>query len=294
MASIFAGTFPGCVHRLVMIEAIGPWTGPEDNMPSDLREAILVMYRRNKARRPPRLYATHELAAERRSSGNTIGILPVAAAKTLCTRGLRLLRDTEHVNQKVFKMVVAIARTRDVPRGELMGDEPACVVNGAPTKGWVWSSDPSLMSPSRMRLSDAQATAFLRRLRCRSLVITAHDGIMRRASNTLGRGVLSPWGLPVGVFMFVLLWLLRSILLFRRTLLWLWPAAPFFSTHKVFKYWANGVDGLREGLALRARLTCIQSVVSLTHVHMGGGGHHPQLTRPAEVAAAILEFLQQS
>lgn len=42
--------------------------------------------------------------------------------------------------------------------------------------GWCWRADPRLRNPSRLRLTEAQAQAFLRRIRCPSVLVRARDG----------------------------------------------------------------------------------------------------------------------
>ena len=52
--------------------------------------------------------------------------------------------------------------------------------------------------------------------------------------------------------------------------------------------------GLTYGLGLRARLNTIKNVTTpylFSHAIMNEGGHHPQLTKPAEVAMHLLDFL---
>ncbi len=270
IAALLAGSFPEHFAGLILLEALGPWPGLEDEAPKDLRNGTLYNMRRFAGvARPPRIYPSARAAAERRAAGNRVGKLPVAAALVLCSRGLKPLEVP----------AVPAGADADVP---------------APPAGFVWSADSALMGPTRVRMSPGQARAFLLGLRAPTLLVSVKDGIMTRATHVLGGGVLSPWGSPMGLIMRVVLVVVRVLLAARRA--WRRVLGPADDDdddddHGPKDKLSLAEYGLRYGLGLRARRAAIASAVTLTHVHLQRGGHHPQLTVPAAVAHACLQYL---
>eukprot|EP00301_Raphidiophrys_heterophryoidea_P020788 c5390_g1_i2.p1 GENE.c5390_g1_i2~~c5390_g1_i2.p1 ORF type:complete len:136 (+),score=29.47 c5390_g1_i2:397-804(+) len=110
VATLIAGTFPEIVSRLIVIEALGPFTKQPAQMPTALRESL------EKVSSKKRVFPSIEEAAKRRSEGNLVDKLPLHAARILCSRGLRPTEDDS--------------------------DE----------KGFVWASDPKLLTTSAWRL----------------------------------------------------------------------------------------------------------------------------------------------
>eukprot|EP00299_Pterocystis_sp_00344_P005916 c17665_g1_i1.p1 GENE.c17665_g1_i1~~c17665_g1_i1.p1 ORF type:complete len:356 (-),score=51.29 c17665_g1_i1:20-1042(-) len=84
VASCLAAAIPEKVHRLIVIEALGPWTRPTYEVVPNFVQAI--------TKKAPgtnrRIFATIEEAAQRRSEGNIVNQLPIEAARILCRRGL--------------------------------------------------------------------------------------------------------------------------------------------------------------------------------------------------------------
>ena len=260
VAAMLAGAFPSRIHALIMIEAIGPWPGIEDMAAQNLREAIMDGRRRfNKDQRKSkrRSYPTVLAAAERRAAGNRVGTLPVSAAVILCTRGLR-----------------------ELPGGS----------------GFVWSADPALLGPTRVKLSPGQALNFINKINARTLVITTQNGILERPARVLGVGAtLSPFHPLVRTLMRMLAYCLRLVRFMRRTFAALFGA-----------FWKsgaeNGPDGLMTiinsleyGLGLQDRLIALRRSLGkgLTHVHLPDGGHHPHLVIGETVANRIQDFVSR-
>lgn len=122
VAGVFAGTFPGLVRQLVLVEALGPWSQPADEAATSLANALSKRRPLHVAPRPRRTFKSIEEAAQRRSEGNIVGKLPPSAARVLCQRGL-------------------------LPA--------AAEVDGA--KAVAWSTDPALMLPSRFKQDEVSA-----------------------------------------------------------------------------------------------------------------------------------------
>ncbi|MFO1506600.1 MAG: alpha/beta hydrolase [Lysobacterales bacterium] len=126
LATLFAATYPERVRRLVLIEALGPLTTPEDELVGQLRHAL---DERLAASGPLRTFDNLESAVAMRVRANG---LTAQAARPLVERGV--------------KRVVG---------------------------GWQWSSDPRLMSPSALRLTEAQVRSALQAVRAPTLLVLA-------------------------------------------------------------------------------------------------------------------------
>lgn len=263
IAAIFCGTFPTQIQGLIMIEAIGPWSGNNNTAAIDLHKSICTSRNRRigKNKRPPRVFVDQESAALRRSQGNAVGKLPIEACRILCRRGLKTL-----------------------PVPMLSGNKKYIENNASKTtdslSGFVWSTDPALLGPSRIKLSPGQARSFCANLKCNTMILTVNDGIMRRSTNWFGGGTL--WGKGVGMLIHVLLYAVRLVQYCRS-----WFIAIPNKTIVSLLY------GLNYGLGLRERLK-IMKAATPTFIHgvMETGGHHPQLTEPVKVAYHLLEFLR--
>lgn len=263
IAALFCGTFPQQITGgLCMLEAIGPWPDMESNAAKNLCKSILSSRRRRLSQntRQPRIFPSHNAAALRRSQGNVVGTLPIAAALILCRRGLKKL---------------------EVPL--LSGNAQGSVVDG-----YVWSTDPALMGPSRLKYSPGQSLSFCKRLQCPTMVLTVSDGIMRRSTRWLGSGAM--WASGVGVLIRIVLVLVKTLQCIESLLVRMEVKS------QSSKMLIRVAYGLTYGLGLRARLKTIKRVTMpylFSHAIMKEGGHHPQLTKPAEVAMHVLDFLQR-
>jgi pimeloyl-ACP methyl ester carboxylesterase len=134
VAALLAGTWPDRIHRLALLEGLGPLTDPDDSAPERLRESLAA-----------------ELAATRRS-GERPGYPDPEVV------GRRLAEATQ--------MQPSSAQTL-LRRG---------LFEALPGR-WDWRADSRLRLPSRLRMSEAQVTAFLRRIACPTLLLRAVPGM---------------------------------------------------------------------------------------------------------------------
>eukprot|EP00300_Choanocystis_sp_HF-7_P006043 c14445_g1_i2.p1 GENE.c14445_g1_i2~~c14445_g1_i2.p1 ORF type:complete len:263 (+),score=41.79 c14445_g1_i2:34-822(+) len=143
VAACLAGSFPEHVHRLVLIEALGPFARPPSEVPSYLREAVEkhVKSMSQPSQQNLKVFSSPEAAAQRRSEGNIVNELPLTAATVLCSRGLKQTQD------------------------------------GA---GFVWASDPRLLARSRLSLDEHQVMALLGSIKAPTLLLLAKDGLFRQ------------------------------------------------------------------------------------------------------------------
>lgn len=134
VAALLAGTWPDRIHRLVMLEGLGPLTDPEESAPERLRDAL-----------------TAELAATRRSHERPGYPDPEVV-------GRRLAEATQ--------MLPGSAHTL-LRRG---------LFEALPGR-WDWRADSRLRLPSRLRLTEPQVAAFLRKIACPALLLRAVPGM---------------------------------------------------------------------------------------------------------------------
>ena len=134
VAALLAGTWPERIHRLVMLEGLGPLTDPEDSAPERLRDALAA-----------------ELAATRRSHERPGYPDPAEV-------GRRLAEATQ--------MSPGSAQTL-LRRG---------LFEALPGR-WDWRADSRLRLPSRLRLTEPQVAAFLRKITCPALLLRAVPGM---------------------------------------------------------------------------------------------------------------------
>jgi len=134
VAALLAGTWPDRIHRLVMLEGLGPLTDPEESAPERLRDAL-----------------TAELAATRRSHERPGYPDPEVV-------GRRLAEATQ--------MLPGSAQTL-LRRG---------LFEALPGR-WDWRADSRLRLPSRLRLTEPQVAAFLRKIACPALLLRAVPGM---------------------------------------------------------------------------------------------------------------------
>jgi pimeloyl-ACP methyl ester carboxylesterase len=88
VASYYAGTFPERVHRLALLEGVGP---PEDSLPAPERMAHWIRGWRDAHQRKPRRYPNVEAAAERLRQ-NDVGLSHELSLR-LAERGSELMPD---------------------------------------------------------------------------------------------------------------------------------------------------------------------------------------------------------
>jgi pimeloyl-ACP methyl ester carboxylesterase len=86
LASVLAPAFPERIERLLLIEALGPPTGPADQALAQLQRGL--RQRRDVAEKALRVYADSETAARARAQA---GAMSIEAARILVARGLRAL-----------------------------------------------------------------------------------------------------------------------------------------------------------------------------------------------------------
>ena len=84
VACLFAGTFPERLHKLVLIEGLGPPTTPGQEAPATLRKAIADMQALPEKQKP--VYGQFDDAVRARMEG--FGGLGEEASRLLCERGL--------------------------------------------------------------------------------------------------------------------------------------------------------------------------------------------------------------
>lgn len=141
VAMFLGAAFPELLASVVMLDAAGPLTTPEDRLAHQLREGVLAQ---QQALRPSRRFIdfNQALSARLRGSSELTGdcISPVVE------RNLRSVVDTEAGN------------------GEL-----------------EWSTDPRLRLASHLRLTESQVRATLAAIKAPVMAIRAADGLIPEA-----------------------------------------------------------------------------------------------------------------
>lgn len=272
IAAIFCGTFQRQISGgLCMIEAVGPWPDNEDRAGENLYKSIVSRRKRRLGigGKPPRIFPDHNAAAIRRSQGNVVGKLSVAAALILCQRGVK-------------KLEVPILPGSGLCDISTLSDQ---IIDG-----YVWSFDPCLLGPSRLKYSPRQAKSFCERLRCPTMVLTVNDGITWRSTKWLGStAVEASWAAYLGKMLLLMVKCLQyceSLLLTMNIVST--PSNLFLKVANGLKY---GL-GLQERFGLMKRAV-IKAELPFFHAVMKSGGHHPQLTQPIQVANHMLTFLER-
>lgn len=133
-----AGTFPDRVTELVCIEGFGPMTDEPDALPTQFARALADQI--GKADKRPVVHRSLDDVIARLAT--SITRLSPDAARVLCTRGL------------------------------VEVDDPA-----TGTRGVTWRTDPRLRWASRARLTEPQVLAFLRAIRCPTILVRATGGL---------------------------------------------------------------------------------------------------------------------
>lgn len=166
---------------------------------------------------------------------------------------------------------------------------PASVEDASPRSGYSWASDPRLLQPSQLELTPEVATAFLRRISCPALVLTASDGIYRELLKRGGRkqGQVGGNGLPLAhafgrpfSLYLVLLW--SALRTCSRLLAWL-------RLPKQQKQLETIARHVREGWRVGARLHALKH---FRYEELPSGGHHFHMTSPQETSNAIVSWLK--
>lgn len=134
IGSLLAAACPDRVARLVAIEALGALPETVENTVPRLREAVAAG-RRQPGRRL-RMFTELETPVRARTQSRT-GRIDEDAARLLVERGLREVHDDQG------------------------------------RRGWEWSSDPRLMLPTPLRMTDAQVRALIAGIECPTRVIHA-------------------------------------------------------------------------------------------------------------------------
>ena len=137
VASVYAGTFPQHVEHLILLDGLGPWSGPEQDAPQQLVRHIEQLVRLRRKRQPT--YPSVEAVAA------------------------QLVRIVPNMSL-ISAEILARRSTRPV------------AADGSEGTGFVWRSDPRLRCTSGMRLTEAQVAAFLNRITCPTLMVRAVDG----------------------------------------------------------------------------------------------------------------------
>lgn len=232
-AMVAAGAEPGRIERMALLDILGPETWPAANAPDALARSLAVVRERSAksglAGQRLRAFPSVEDAAKQRAEKCVGGPMALSLAMPLAARGVS-------------------AQPED---------------NGS--SSYVWSSDSALMLPSPQFLSEEALRAYLRRIKCPVLVVTAADGIYKKLL-AFGR----PWG-PSGA---------RGIRLFHglgRLAGWvMYAMSVLFRSKPAWYGWALGV-----------RMRCIRD---LRYEEFSFGGHHLHMTRPEDVSRLICSW----
>jgi len=256
-ASLAAGTQPDRIKRLVLLDIIGPNGRPSEDAPAVLAKSVSWVAERSTGAKAGgsrlRVFPTVEEAAKQRSEKNIGGPMTLSNALLIASRGV-------------------------VP------------ANGALEAGFVWASDPRLLRPSLQELTPSVAVAFLRKIKCPTLVLTSRDGIyremLRKGSSLAGQRhgsgppLAHAFGRPFCAWLLLLSVLLQAAA--RLSALLGFPARQ--AALKAFARLT--CEGWRTGRALRA--------LRLLHYdELPAGGHHLHMTLPEETAGAIARWLRR-
>jgi len=133
VAALLAGTWPDRIHRLALLEGLGPITDPDESAPGRLRDALAAELAATRPHARPG-YPDPEAVARRLAEATQ---MQAGSAQTLLRRGL---------------------------------------FEALPGR-WDWRADSRLRLPSRLRMTEAQVTAFLRQIACPTLLLRAVPGM---------------------------------------------------------------------------------------------------------------------
>lgn len=142
IAGMLAAVVPDQVQSLVLLDGLGTLPTTDEDAPVQMARALKFWWRRLNQSSRMSQFADLNAATQARMMG--IGDVTEAMAWTLCQRALR----------------------------------PLTADDGAEGPGWTWRSDPRLMAPSWLRLTEAQNLAFLRAIRCPVTMLEADNGFL--------------------------------------------------------------------------------------------------------------------
>lgn len=234
---MYAGTYPRHVRELILIESLGSWTNPPDKSPPNLRKAIDKYCAKKVAKRREKKVFPSLESAAKRRSEGNV----------------------------VNKLPLDAAR--------VLCKRSLRAIEG----GFVWASDSHLLTPSRLRLSEAHVRAFLRRVSAPVFLLMARDGMFDKVYRRLWMNT-SPFSL------------LGRVLL---TVSYVVMATYAY----VLRRFARGnakLDAKLSGLAwlygFVHRHLHLRSAAAFELCEIESGGHHPHLTRPRIVCNEILRW----
>ncbi|WP_084004450.1 alpha/beta hydrolase [Terasakiispira papahanaumokuakeensis] len=141
IAGMLAAVAPEQVSALVLLDGLGTLPTSDEEAPAQMARALKFWWRR--LNQPPKLSRFADLNAATQARMLGIGDVTEAMAWTLCQRALRPVTDDDHE-----------------------------------ADGWAWRSDPRLMAPSWLRLTEAQNLAFLRAITCPVTMLEADQGFL--------------------------------------------------------------------------------------------------------------------
>lgn len=130
IASSYAGVFPEQVDRLIMLEGLGPLSQPDEEVPAQLRRAIL-----NRSRTRERVTNGFASIDEAVAARCKVADIAPDGARLICERQLEIRAGR-----------------------------------------WHWRSDPRLRDLSPLRMSEGQAQALIRAIRCPVLFLRGEQG----------------------------------------------------------------------------------------------------------------------
>jgi len=283
VASIAAGTQPERVARLVLLDIIGPNGRQAEEAPSVLAKSISWVAERSTGSKAGgsrlKVFGSVEEAAKQRADKNIGGPMSLSNALLIASRG-----------------VVAADASASPMSGwtpSFGGSSPTAssADNESCVSGYVWASDPRLLQPSQQELTPEVAAAFLKQIRCPSLVLIATDGIYRDLLKRGGRWHAHPggnalplthaFGRPFCAYL-VILWV--SLRLASRLMSWLRLPAKQRQLETVARH-------VREGWRVGARLRALKR---FQYEELPSGGHHFHMTCPEDTSRAIVSWFRSS
>jgi pimeloyl-ACP methyl ester carboxylesterase len=296
VSMLVAGTLTTRVARLVMLESVGPFTGLESEAPAQLRRALA----KPPSGCPTSSFSTVEEAAARRAEKNVVEdkcFTPDIAAVLLRTRGLRKAAAAPDNPEEIVDSSGAVAQKQH-------DDQQACVL--------TWSSDPWLLRPTRSYLTEASLVCFASSITAPTLILLAKDGMLKRldrgpvlrfngrGANSSGSGSgrqngwfagrlrLSPFHFTISFFAACAAMLLRGFIFLTRAAA---SAAAEKNTKSAHSKRPGKAEIALKGLEFLAPLgRRMRNIRRRAVASLETGGHHPQLTEPEAVAAAIISW----
>jgi pimeloyl-ACP methyl ester carboxylesterase len=274
IALTLTSVFPDLVKSLVLIDSLGVRPMPPSTLPRTLRKALSKSeggtpqpsptssprHETRQAAVVPRVAASAPLdslaaAAERRSSQNMVGDLPVSSAMRLARRGCRSVDSQMWLDE----------------------DEPDAEHNRV-----FWAQDNRTRLASLFTFTTEQTVAIAHAVHCRTLLVTAADSPFgSRWPFVVARRLPRFARKPYALFCRVLVWLAGMVVAtlglgssWQRLHATAYAAAAFVSVYA--ELFSRSATGVRKYVDVR----------------LPTGGHHLHLTQPVDTAQAILDFLE--